>query len=344
MTWPAIPAGAAECLEQLWTAGFAAHIVGGCVRDLLLGRAPGDVDVCTSARPEQVMALFPRAVPTGLRHGTVTVLTEAGGIEVTTFRREGDYADGRHPDAVAFDVGLVEDLSRRDFTINAMALARDGTVIDPFGGQGDLKRKLVRCVGPAGRRFSEDALRMFRGVRFCAQLGFQLEVETARAMKENAFRAEGISGERIKAEVEKTLLSPRPEQVGEMIELGLLSHLYPFPAQVDLSGLTALPAKPEERWRGFCAATGFPISALPVERKLRQAVEHPERALIPTLALKPRDLMELGLQGPAISAVQKKLALHLLARPQDNTPARLRELLPELLAAGEESISGKEKM
>lgn len=327
MTWQDLPAGARECLKRLKAAGFDAYPVGGCVRDLLLGRAPGDVDVCTAARPETVMDLFLNAVPTGIAHGTVTVPTGDGNIEITTFRRDGSYADARHPDSVSFDAGLREDLSRRDFTVNAMALTEDGGVIDPFGGREDLKKKLIRCVGDPGARFSEDALRMLRAVRFAAQLGFLIEENTRAAMEKSAPLTARVSGERIKAELEKTLLSPRPELAGEMISLGLLSHLYDFPQGHDLSHLSALPATPEERWRGFCAATGFPITALPVERRLRRAVEHPETEIIPTLALSPRDLMDMGLSGPSISAAQKKLALHVLEHPEDNAPQALRELL-----------------
>jgi len=308
-------------------AGYAAYPVGGCVRDLLLGRAPGDVDVCTAAHPETVMDLFPNAVPTGIQHGTVTVPTPDGNLEITTFRRDGGYADARHPDAVSFDAGLTEDLSRRDFTVNAMALAEDGGIVDPFGGREDLGRKVIRCVGAPDRRFSEDALRMLRGVRFAAQLGFAIEPETRAAMGRNAHLTAKVSRERIKVELEKTLLSPRPELTGEMVELGLLDHLYPFPEQYDLSALSTLPPEAGARWRGFCAATGFPISALPVERRLRRAVEHPELDVIPTLALSAQDLMGLGLKGPEISAAQKKLALHVLDFPEDNTAEALKALL-----------------
>lgn len=327
MTWNELPSGPGACLECLRASGWEAYPVGGCVRDLLLGRTPGDVDICTSARPETVLALFPNAVPTGLKHGTVTVPTPDGPVEITTFRREVGYVDGRHPDTVTFDAGLAEDLSRRDFTVNAMALAPDGTVIDCFGGREDLARGVIRCVGEPDRRFSEDALRMLRGVRFCAQLGFTLEEETAAAMARNAFRAEQISRERIRAELEKTLLSPRPQWAGELIRLGLLNHLYAFDRPWDLSGLSALPALPEERWRGFCAATGFPIGTLPVERKLRRAVEHPELAIIHTLALSGGALMALGLSGTEISAAQKRLARHVLEHPEDNTAERLRVVL-----------------
>jgi len=327
MTWNNLDPWAIHCLRTLQEAGHAAYPVGGCVRDLLLGRAPGDVDVCTSAPPQAVLALFPSAVPTGLKHGTVTVPGPSYGVEITTFRREAGYADARHPDQVSFDVGLTEDLSRRDFTVNAMALAENGAIIDPFGGRSDLEKGLIRCVGDPHRRFSEDALRMLRAVRFTAQLGFCLEAHTAAALVQNARQVEKVSRERIRAEMEKTLLSPRPQAMAVMLESGLLDHLYPFPRGLDLAGLSALPPTPEARWRGFCAATGFPISALPVERKLRRGVEHPEEALIPTLALTAQDLMALGLEGPQISAAQKRLALHLLDHPGDNTPQRLRALL-----------------
>ncbi|MEA4954214.1 MAG: tRNA nucleotidyltransferase [Pseudoflavonifractor sp.] len=329
MTWSELPSGPGACLDCLWASGWAAYPVGGCVRDLLLGRTPGDVDICTAARPETVLALFPDAVPTGLKHGTVTVPTPDGPVEITTFRREGGYADGRHPGTVTFDAGLVEDLSRRDFTVNAMALAPDGTVIDCFGGREDLARGVIRCVGEPDRRFSEDALRMLRGVRFCAQLGFTLEEQTAAAMDRNALRAAQISRERIRAELEKTLLSPHPQRAGKLIRLGLLNHLYAFDRPWDLSCLSDLPALPEERWRGFCAATGFPIGALPVERKLRRAVEHPELAIIPTLALSGGALMALGLSGPEIGTAQKCLARHVLEHPEDNTAERLRTVLAQ---------------
>lgn len=327
MTWKALNAGARYCLETLTGAGCAAYPVGGCVRDLLLGRMPGDVDVCTAARPEQVMALFPRAVPTGLQHGTVTVPTEDGNIEITTFRREEGYADARHPDRVEFGVSIEEDLSRRDFTVNAMALTAEGKVLDPFDGQRDLEKKIIRCVGDPDKRFAEDALRMLRAVRFAAQLGFEIEENTAAALKRNAHRVEKVSRERIKAEMEKTLLSPRPQMVGQMIAAGLLSHLYAFPPRIDLSGMEKVPPTSLERWRRFCSATGFPITSLPVERTLRRGVEHPEAAVIPTLALTAQDLMDLGLKGPEISAAQRKLAFHVLEKPEENTAEKLKEIL-----------------
>lgn len=324
--WP-IPAGVRGCLDTLRQAGYAAHPVGGCVRDLLLGRTPGDYDLCTSARPEQVMALFERTIPTGIQHGTVTVLTGDGPVEVTTFRREGGYADGRHPDGVAFDVGLTEDLARRDFTINAMALGPEGEVVDPFDGRDDLNAGIVRCVGEPDRRFAEDALRMLRAVRFAAQLGFAIAPETEEAIRRNAGRMARVSGERIKAELEKILLSPHPERAGELLRWGLLAHLWPVCSCPDLSCLRELPPQPIPRWRGFCAATGFPIECLPVERALRRGVRHPEEEVLRRLALSGGELAALGLKGREIGEAQRKLALHVLEHPEDNRRDKLLELL-----------------
>ena len=328
--WP-IPAGVRACLDALRRAGYGAYPVGGCVRDLLLGRTPGDFDVCTGARPERVMELFSRTAPTGLKHGTVTVLTEDGPVEVTTFRREGGYADGRHPDAVDFDATLAEDLARRDFTVNAMALDADGRVIDLYGGQLDLFRRLIRCVGDPDTRFAEDALRMLRAVRFAAQLGFAIEEGTLAAIRRNAHRAENLSGERIKAELEKILLSPRPEKAGELLRLGLLSHLGGSPDCPDLSPLRDVPAAPIPRWRGFCRLTGFPITALPVERALRRGVLHPEAEAVRALALSGGELAALGLEGRAIGAMQRRLAAHILAHPEDNTREKLLALVSNAL-------------
>ena len=324
--WP-IPAGVNRCLEVLRRVGQAAHPVGGCVRDLLLGRRPGDYDVCTSARPEQVMALFERTIPTGIQHGTVTVLTEDGPVEVTTFRREGGYADGRHPDAVTFDVGLTEDLARRDFTINAMALGEQGEVVDPFGGQADLRAGLIRCVGEPDRRFGEDALRMLRAVRFAAQLGFAIESGTEAAIWRNAGRLSQVSGERIKAELEKTLLSPHPERAGDLIRWGLLAHLWPVTDCPDLDKLGAVSPEPIPRWRAFCGETGFPLETLPVERALRRGVRHPEEEVLHRLALSGGELAAMGLRGREIGAAQRRLALHVLEHPEDNRREKLLELL-----------------
>lgn len=204
-----IPNYAAQVLSALEAAGFAAWCVGGCVRDSLLGRTPQDWDVTTAARPEQVLSVFgDRAVPTGLPHGTVTVKTTGGAVEVTTFRRDGVYRDHRRPQSVTFTHCLEEDLRRRDFTVNAMALNLRGELADPLGGQRDLERKLLRCVGEPDRRFREDALRILRGVRFAAVLEFTLEPETDRSLRANRALLGEIAPERIWTEINGLLTAP----------------------------------------------------------------------------------------------------------------------------------------
>ena len=322
-----IPEPVRRCCTALRRAGHAAHPVGGCVRDLLLGRAPGDWDIASSAHPEQVQELFERTIPTGIRHGTVTVVEGGMVIEVTAFRRESGYADARHPDAVTFDTDLTGDLSRRDFTVNAMALGEDMEVVDPFGGHADLEQGLLRAVGDPAARFSEDALRILRGVRFAAQLGFALEENSAAAMRDCAPSVDKVSAERVTAELEKILLSPRPQWVGRLAELGVLDRFHPIPRNLDWGSLAQAAPGKETRWRAFCALTGFPITALPVERAVRMAVLHPEREAVKALALSGGELYALGLRGEEIGAAQRRLARHVLSRPEDNTPERLRLLL-----------------
>lgn len=324
MDWSLVPAPVRACCETLWGAGHEAYPVGGCVRDSLLGRAPGDWDVTTSALPETTLALFDRTVPTGLKHGTVTVLLDGMALEVTTFRREEGYADGRHPDAVTFDATLEEDLSRRDFTVNAMALAPGGTIVDPFGGRGDLERRVIRCVGDPDRRFREDGLRLLRAVRFAAKLGFDLEPETAAALARNAHCLEKVSGERVKAELEKILLSPRPELAALPVKLGMLARFGARPGVPDFAGV---PATAADRWTALCAATGLDITALPVERALRRAVLHPEDRELAALALTGRDLYDLGYRGGDISAARRRLLRHVRAHPEDNERERLLAVL-----------------
>ena len=191
-------------LTRLEQAGYQAFAVGGCVRDTLLGRTPGDWDITTSALPEQVMALFD-AVPTGIAHGTVTVRLEGRGFEVTTFRGDGPYLDGRHPSGVVFTRHLEEDLARRDFTVNAMAMDLRGRITDPFGGREDLQRRLLRCVGDPERRLQEDALRILRALRFAAVLGFSVEPETAAALVHQAHRLDLIAPERVSYELQRLL-------------------------------------------------------------------------------------------------------------------------------------------
>lgn len=214
-------------IQTLQAHGHEAYAVGGCVRDSLLGREPGDWDITTSASPEETKRLFARTVDTGIQHGTVTVLLGKEGFEVTTYRIDGKYEDSRHPTEVIFTRNLREDLLRRDFTINAMAYNDTEGIVDIFGGMEDLKRKVIRCVGNAQERFGEDALRIMRGVRFAAQLGFSLEEETKAAMEELAPTLEKISAERIQTELVKLLVSDSPELIREAYQLGITAVILP---------------------------------------------------------------------------------------------------------------------
>ena len=243
-----------QVLRSLQTRGHVAYLVGGCVRDMALGVRPHDWDICTGALPEQVMEVFPGALPTGLKHGTVTVRINSRSVEVTTFRSEENYADHRHPETVRFVGELTTDLSRRDFTINAMALSPDGLIMDPFGGLTDLEHRCIRCVGSPELRFEEDALRMFRALRFSARLDFTIEEATLAAIGKKAHLASALAAERIRDEVEKTLLTPRPETVGLMQHLGLLDGFLCARADAlpELKLLTKLPRKALDRWMALC--------------------------------------------------------------------------------------------
>lgn len=214
-------------IHTLYDNGFEAYAVGGCVRDTILGRVPQDWDITTSAKPEQVKALFEHTIDTGIEHGTVTVMLDHVGYEVTTYRIDGEYEDNRHPREVIFTSNLVEDLKRRDFTINAMAYNDEEGLIDIFSGAADLEQKQVRCVGIAKDRFGEDALRMLRAVRFAAQLGFEIVPETAEAVKELAPTIEHVSAERIQVEMVKLLTSAHPEEMRTACELGLTKVFLP---------------------------------------------------------------------------------------------------------------------
>ena len=210
-----IPREVAHILKHLNAAGYEAWCVGGCVRDILLGKTPQDWDVTTSAKPEEVQAVFPRrTIPTGLRHGTVTVRSgPSGGVEVTTYRLDGPYLDHRRPSSVCFTTDLEEDLRRRDFTVNAMAMGRDETLRDPFGGQADLHAGILRCVGEADARFSEDALRIMRGLRFASTLGLSIEAETAAGIRRNRELLREIAAERIQVELFKLLCGRQAAEV-----------------------------------------------------------------------------------------------------------------------------------
>ena len=218
--------GAAALLTRLHAAGHAAYAVGGCVRDSLLGQTPHDWDLCTSATPEQVLELFGKAhcIPTGLQHGTVTVKHGGELYEITTFRTEGAYSDGRHPDHVAFVPDVKEDLARRDFTINAMAYNAEEGLIDPFGGQNDLAAGIVRAVGEPQRRFEEDALRILRLYRFAARFGFAIDPATGQAARALCRHLDCVSEERIAEELSRLLAAPAP---GTYLEAEVLAVIFP---------------------------------------------------------------------------------------------------------------------
>ena len=221
------PISVMKIIETLEQAGFEAYAVGGCVRDSLLGRNPSDWDITTSARPEQVKALFSHTIDTGIRHGTVTVMLEHVGYEVTTYRIDGEYEDSRHPKEVIFTPLLTEDLKRRDFTINAMAWNPRAGIIDEFGGMEDLDEGIIRCVGSPEERFSEDALRMMRAVRFSAQLGYEIEPATKAAIRKLAPNLTHVSAERIQVELVKLVESMHPDYLRVAYETGITRVVLP---------------------------------------------------------------------------------------------------------------------
>ena len=254
--------GAAALLDTLHAAGYAAYAVGGCVRDSLLGRTAHDWDLCTSALPQQVMELFgaEQCIPTGLQHGTVTIKYGGQLYETTTFRTEGSYTDGRHPDAVQFVPDVREDLARRDFTINAMAYNEAEGLVDPFGGQKDLQNGLLRAVGEPQQRFTEDALRILRLYRFAARFGFALDAATARAARQLAPHLDCISAERIQEELAKLLAAPQP---GAYLEPAVLAVVLPELTPESLTAakpvVDACPAGEENlpvRWAALLRSLG----------------------------------------------------------------------------------------
>lgn len=207
--------------------GYEAFAVGGCVRDTILGRDPQDWDITTSALPHQVKELFHRTIDTGIQHGTVTVMLQRTGYEVTTYRIDGEYNDSRHPDSVEFTADLIEDLKRRDFTINAMAYNPTVGLVDAFDGMGDIEKKVIKCVGQAKERFTEDALRILRAVRFSAQLGFDIEESTMNAMELLVQNLENISAERIHVELEKLIMSNHPDKLITAYHAGITKVILP---------------------------------------------------------------------------------------------------------------------
>ena len=224
------PQYVSEIIERLEAAGYSAYAVGGCVRDVMLGRAPNDFDVTTSALPEETLRIFEneRTVPTGLKHGTVTVILKGcEPVEVTTYRIDGSYTDSRHPESVSFTDRIEDDLARRDFTVNAMAYNKKRGIVDPFDGQGDIKRQILRAVGEPEKRMNEDALRIMRAFRFSAQLGFSIDGDTKKALVSESEGLRKVSGERLGVELSKLVCAPHAKQaLSEMIARGVSRYIF----------------------------------------------------------------------------------------------------------------------
>lgn len=261
-----LPAEVKKIISVLEDAGYEAYAVGGCVRDSLFGQTPHDWDITTSAEPQAVKSLFNRTIDTGLQHGTVTVRMGGQGFEVTTYRIDGDYGDGRHPDSVSFTKSLEEDLKRRDFTINAMAYNDEAGLVDIFGGQEDLKRGLIRCVGAPEERFQEDALRILRAARFAARFGFEIDPEAKRVMKEKAETLHKVSAERIREEFVKLIVSPHPDMVRTLYELGLTAVFLP-----EFDTMMATPQNTEHHMYDVGEHTIHVMENVPEDRVLRLA-------------------------------------------------------------------------
>ncbi|MDO5140813.1 MAG: CCA tRNA nucleotidyltransferase [Eubacteriales bacterium] len=235
-----LPEKVSFIIGRLEECGFEAFAVGGCIRDSLLGRQPGDWDITTSALPGDIKSAFRRTVDTGIEHGTVTVMLDDESFEVTTYRIDGEYKDGRHPEEVTFTDAISEDLRRRDFTVNAMAYNEKRGLIDLFGGKEDLKKRVIRCVGDPNDRFDEDALRILRAVRFAAQLDFDVDSRTRDAISNHAPRLKAVSKERILTEVSKLICSAHIERTAEIFQLGIVPYTAKHFREINIAQLMGL--------------------------------------------------------------------------------------------------------
>ncbi|BAU28861.1 tRNA nucleotidyltransferase (CCA-adding enzyme) [Aneurinibacillus soli] len=344
-----------QVLTTLEGAGYTAYFVGGYVRDTILGRTVHDLDVATSAHPEDVIRLFARTVPTGMQHGTVTVLIHGVPIEVTTYRTESSYADHRRPDRVAFVDRIEEDLARRDFTVNAMALGLRGEVIDPFGGQEDLKRGLIRAVGRPQERFAEDALRMLRCIRFASQLRFDIDEQTFNAVRAQADTLGHVAVERISAEWNKALAAPGAVDAVQAVRTtGLFAHmpgvaglLADQPDEWNLQAITRLSGL-AERWAYLFLLgektdrVSSVLRALRCEKKLIQACGSTVR-IVQALRVRPdtREINRLLVEN-GLAAVERAAMVQDVLAGQSGTAEALRrrhEQLP-VQALTELAVSG----
>ncbi|MBN1209438.1 MAG: CCA tRNA nucleotidyltransferase [Myxococcaceae bacterium] len=358
----AIPRPVLDVLRRLRELNFAVFLVGGCVRDMVRGVPPKDFDVATSAHPHEVQAAFKKVIPTGIQHGTVTVVIGGTHVEVTTFRSEGDYHDGRRPSTVTFESDITEDLSRRDFTINAMAydpLSRE--LVDPFGGQADLQAHVIRCVRDAHERFSEDGLRPMRAVRFAAVLGFTLEPATQAAIPPTLPVFRKVAMERVREELVKLLLSPRTESgLVLLAETGLLEIFLPELARADAEAARLAraaahiaPAEAELRMAALLAdlVSGPQAREIGIRLKFPNKVAELLGLLVEHAALEAR----IGDSDPQLRRLLARVGLGQLepllavahARIQIRAPDRLPDFLRlqerlRALAAAKPPLSAKE--
>ncbi|MDR3051281.1 MAG: hypothetical protein LBU67_06115 [Oscillospiraceae bacterium] len=346
-----LPVDVRALLRALEAGGYAAWVVGGCVRDMLMGRTPSDWDVCTDALTGQVAACFPghAVLPTGEKHGTVTVVLHHQPYEVTTFRTEGAYSDGRHPDTVRFVPGLREDLSRRDFTVNAMAYHPDRGLVDPFGGRADIAAHLVRCVGKPTLRFGEDALRVLRALRFAAVLGFALDAATADAVRALHPRLALVAAERLRAELDKLLCGPAapdvlltyPDALVSLLPTDAPDWRARVAALARLPREAALPLRLAALWAGLPAARAQETLA-----RLKYDNRTQRRTLTPLAHWgmplpSQRPALRRAVRGLGADAVRDLLALRLAFAMGDacagaaaDEAERAAALLQELLASG----------
>lgn len=336
-----IPDSVKLIIDVLEKNGYEAFAVGGCVRDTILNRKPQDWDITTSALPNQVKELFNRTIDTGIEHGTVTVMMKRVGYEVTTYRIDGEYNDSRHPESVEFTVNLIEDLKRRDFTINAMAYNPNVGLVDAFGGIDDIKNKVIRCVGQAEERFTEDALRILRAVRFSAQLGFDIEENTMLAIKKLAPTLEKISAERIHVELEKLILSSHPDKLITAYNAGITRivlpefdrimecqqntpyHMYNV-GEHTIKVMENVPATKEMRWAALLHDMGKPDS-LTYDKKIPEKTHFYGHAHMGAKMVSPI-LRKLRLDNKTIKTVTRLVECHDDRPVSDGrTPKKVRE-------------------
>lgn len=310
-----MPPKAQHIIDTIAGAGHEAYVVGGCVRDSILGRKPEDWDVTTSARPEQVKELFPRTIDTGIKHGTVTVMLGKEGFEVTTYRIDGEYEDNRHPKDVRFTPDLEEDLKRRDFTINAMAYNEDRGLVDIFGGMEDIRTGVVRCVGDPLERFREDALRMLRAIRFSAQLGYVIDDATKEGIRELAPTLKNISAERIQTELVKLLVSPNPDYLRTAYELGVTKVFFP---EFDIAMVTE--QKHPHHMYSVGEHTLHSLKGVEPDKKMRLAMLLHDIGKPATLTVDAQGITHFH-DHPAISEKMAKEFLHRLKFDNDTLHA-----------------------